>query len=256
MKKKFSFMIALAMFVNSGCIGAATIKGDGNIISAERNLSDFGQIQINVAGNVKVHIGSAPRVVIKTDANLMNYVETEISGGILQIKCKGECRYTKMEIEIYTQTLNGLYIHGSSDVETLQKIEADKFDLKISGSGSVKVAEMKTNSLNLSVAGSGSVKMDAVDCTEDISSSIAGSGDIYVKGSSKQLNIAIAGSGDFKGENLQVRSANVKISGSGDAKVWAEDELNVNIAGSGDVFYKGTPKLNLKTAGSGSVKSL
>jgi hypothetical protein len=54
----------------------------------------------------------------------------------------------------------------------------------------------------------------------------------------------------------RVRSedARVNIAGSGDAKVWARNQLDVAVAGSGDVDYYGDPRVRKSVAGSGDLR--
>ena len=50
---------------------------------------------------------------------------------------------------------------------------------------------------------------------------LAGSGDITLKGTTKDLTTKIAGSGDFNGSNLSSKNVTAKITGSGDISVFA-----------------------------------
>ena len=65
---------------------------------------------------------------------------------------------------------------------------------------------------------------------------------------------SIAGSGDVNAANLVGQTVKVRIAGSGDVRVHAEQLLDVSIAGSGDVIYRGTPVLRKSIAGSGEVR--
>lgn len=112
---------------------------------------------------------------------------------------------------------------------------------------------------------------------EDLS--LAGSGDIYVKGDVKgaSLLVNVAGSGDIAIERISVGNFDVNVSGSGDVKVNDRSSANnaeykvagsgsissrnvmaksveVNIAGSGDVNVYASDNLSVKIAGSGNVE--
>jgi len=50
--------------------------------------------------------------------------------------------------------------------------------------------------------------------------------------------------------------ATIKIYGSGDADVFADEKLDVHVAGSGDVTYKGNAQVSSSIAGSGRVKKV
>lgn len=108
----------------------------------------------------------------------------------------------------------------------------------------------------ISIAGSGSVR--AADLKEPVLSiSIAGSGDISVKGTADAVDVSISGSGDVDTQGLVAKSVKVQISGSGAATVSATEVLDAQITGSGDIQYTGNPptvKKNIK--GVGNIKPI
>jgi hypothetical protein len=66
--------------------------------------------------------------------------------------------------------------------------------------------------------------------------------------------LTIAGSGQVWAARLESRRARITLQGSGQATVWAKDDLNATIAGSGRIAYYGKPQLSQTIAGSGSVR--
>ena len=109
----------------------------------------------------------------------------------------------------------------------------------------------------ISIAGSCDVMgKDAFENQGDLEISIAGSGELKLAGSGKNIKISIAGSGDVDLSAFNGNKCSVDIAGSGDAKVGEMESLDVSIAGSGDVRYKGSPKVNSSIAGSGYVEKM
>ena len=106
--------------------------------------------------------------------------------------------------------------------------------------------------LNMSVSGSGDLEVD-VDGS-GIDGRISGSGKILAEGTADNIELSISGSGKFSGENLKAKTASARISGSGNAKVYATEEVEASISGSGTVYYKGDPKRKYANS-SGSGKS-
>jgi hypothetical protein len=65
----------------------------------------------------------------------------------------------------------------------------------------------------------------------------------------------VIGSGSFKGLELDSNDTDVKVAGSGQAKVVANEILKARVNGSGTIVYKGNPEnVNNKTNGSGKIK--
>ena len=108
--------------------------------------------------------------------------------------------------------------------------------------------------LEVSVTGSGDVVLDLTSTTID--AKITGSGDMTLSGTVKDLEVKLSGSGDFKGSALKAENTQAYVSGSGDAEVYASNNLKARVNGSGNIDYSGNPKTNdTKVLGSGSISS-
>ena len=67
----------------------------------------------------------------------------------------------------------------------------------------------------------------------------------------------ISGSGDIEALDMKTKRCDISISGSGDAEVWATDEIKASISGSRDIKYKGdAPKVHARASGSGDVRPI
>ena len=90
---------------------------------------------------------------------------------------------------------------------------------------------------------------------KNLKASLAGSGDLHLRGRSDEADYSIAGSGDIRAADFVARRTKVNIAGSGDAQVHATESLQTSIAGSGDVVYHGKPaSVKSNVVGSGEVK--
>ena len=75
-------------------------------------------------------------------------------------------------------------------------------------------------------------------------------------GETKDAKIQINGVGDCDATALKAENATVKIAGSGDVKIFADNNLDVTIRGVGSVYYKGSASVSQKISGSGEVKRM
>ncbi len=114
----------------------------------------------------------------------------------------------------------------------------------------VKIAVPDLDAVRLD--GSADARVDGVHGA-GLSLAVHGSGDITVAGRADDLSYECAGSGDATLDDLQVRTADVRIYGSGGVHLAVSDALNVHIYGSGDVIYRGSPHVQQTVMGSGSV---
>jgi Putative auto-transporter adhesin, head GIN domain len=104
----------------------------------------------------------------------------------------------------------------------------------------------------IAVEGSGDVEADGIDAaTLEVSSE--GSADIVLTGSAAALDVEVDGSGSADLADLRARAARVKVRGSGDADVRADERLDVDVDGSGSVRYHGDPELTQRVEGSGDL---
>lgn len=212
------------------------IKGNGNITTVTRTISDYNKIGVGGDFNVTLVKGNENTITIKADENLLEYIETEVDKSSLSIKIKKGYQIRpkkRVEITIPFNIIEGVSLAGSGIIQTNDII--------------------KSNNLKLSLAGSG--KIDLEVAAKDLDTNIAGSGNIYLIGTTNKFECSISGSGNINGNNLKVKIVDVKIAGSGNLKVNVLEEINAKIAGSGNVIYSGDPEIiKSKSAGSGSVR--
>jgi len=210
------------------------VQGSGNIITQEREVSEFSKVHLKGSGKVFLTPGKKQSLEIKTDDNIMPLIETDVSGKKLTISHgKHHLRPTVFEVFITVKNLKGVAISGSGDISGTGRFVTDTFYAEISGSGDVDL-EVETSKL---------------------ASKISGSGAIRLAGKAQDYTVSISGSGEINAFDVQAETVSVKISGSGDCRVHAAESLDAKISGSGDVYYRGRPQINTKISGSGSLKS-
>lgn len=238
MKKLLTSLVAL--FIISANINAQfftkKIKGNGDIITKTRTVSNYDKIGIAGAFDVKLFKGKEGEITIKADENLMEYIITEVKNGELKIKTKKNYNIRGSKTIIITIPFNDISavsLAGSGDINSDDIIDSSDLKLSLAGSGN----------LNLNIS------------SKNLTSSIAGSGNMNVKGDSKEFTCSIAGSGNINGYNLKASKVNVKIAGSGNVKVHAINEIHAKSEGSGNIYYTGNPSIEkTSSVGSGSIK--
>lgn len=213
---KFSAAVVfISAFLFSSC-KKEIIRGKGDIVSQERAVSNFSRIKIKGLTDITVVQGSSFRVTVSDYENLVNEIETSLSGEELTIGYKRDIWVTKgnSKATITMPSLKGVRVDGSGDFIIDGPFTGTSFfSVQINGSGNV-----------------------------NINNAIVDEADIH-----------ISGSGDVKNFGLQCKKATVKISGSGNAELTVSEFLDVRIDGSGDVYYKGNASVNTRINGSGKV---
>jgi len=234
---QLSTLFTFIAFMTAGCIfivNGKSTQGSGNIVTGEREVSEFNKIHLKGSGNVFMTLGEKQTLKIKTDDNIMPLIETVVSGDKMIISHgKHHLRPTVFEVFITLKDLAGVAISGSGDVSGKSRFVADAFYAEISGSGNIDL-EVETGMLDTKISGSGS---------------------IHLVGKAEDYTVSVSGSGEINAFEMQAKNVLVKISGSGNCRVHATESLDAKISGSGDVYYKGRPRINTKISGSGSLKS-
>ena len=213
-------------------------KGDGEIVTEERNHSGFDEISLATSADIYYVQAEVYSVEIEASQNLMPLIETEVIGDRLKIKRKNNtCLRGDNKINIYISSpeISRFSISGSGNVFAGGSLVSDNLDISISGSGDVKLDSLSVNNIDMSISGSGDLALTSADTADN-------------------QNIKISGSGNINAFNLPVKNSKISIAGSGNCRVHAIDNLDVKISGSGDVIYKGTPVINSNIAGSGSLR--
>jgi hypothetical protein len=214
-------------------------SGSQSIVKETRDVTGFTKVSFGVAGNLYISFGPEFKVVLEGEKDLLEDIETDVSGDRLIIRKDNYWRldmHEKVTVYITMPELEGLGVSGSGKAEVKDAV--------------------KTNDLSLSVSGSG--KLYTTDVTvANLDCGISGSGDIIFggNGNATRADISISGSGNYSGESLKIGSAEIHISGSGNCSCTVSETLRASVSGSGNVSYLGNPKVDARVSGSGHVRS-
>lgn len=77
---------------------------------------------------------------------------------------------------------------------------------------------------------------------------------VTVDGAANELMATMSGASRLDAESLQVKTAELSISGAGKAEVSASDVLKVAISGAGKVTYSGDPTIEKHISGAGTIR--
>jgi len=247
MKKIQSLIFVLAVSVSlmlTPCVAfAKDIKGDGNLVTKSIPISKFSKIEIET--NVEVNFSQATSkrsLEFTVDKNLWDFYDIYTKNDILYIKIKDpkdnkRPNPTKILIVVSSEKLEEIEIAGSSVFNFCTAFTSPKLSLDLAGRCKINANKFP-------------VTID--ECLFDM----AGSCQVYLKGTVLQAEIDLAGSGSVKALDCKFDKLSVDLAGSGTVEAHVTKKLDVEIAGSGVVSYKGTPKVSSDIAGSGKVKKL
>jgi hypothetical protein len=226
----------------------STSKADTPFVTVDRHVSDFNSLHISGPFDVHIAQGTTESVTLDAPKELLDRIVTEVNSGELRISNKhdnwGWSEKSWWSDKSWWRHHKKIVVHIT--VKNLNSI-------KLSGSGSALFEEgISASSLKLMVRGSGNMQ-GKVD-VKQLESHISGSGGIKLSGTAESSSISVTGSGNFTAPELITSNSAVHLSGSGGAKINANDKVDAAISGSGGVSYTGTAKMvTSKKSGSGSI---
>lgn len=233
--KAFVALVGIAITaIFSGC-NVNCIKGSGTEKSEDRKVADF--TKLDIAGGYKVVLkqDSSLNVHITADDNLLEHIQTEITGDELKIYTKPSiCSSGQITLIIGVKNLEELHNAGAIDLSSDGKLNTK--DLKIELAGASKV-DLDLNADRLMTRGSGS-------------------SEIKLKGQAANHDIRLTGGGSLDALDFVVSTYNIEGTGAIDCKVNVLKELNVHSTGAADIEYKGNPTINSSKTGASSIKKI
>jgi hypothetical protein len=168
------------------------IIGDGNITKESRVLQTFNEIKIDGSVNLIAICGSAQKVELEADSNLISLIKTDVINKTLHVYSdKNYSSKNKQVLYISIENLSKISLNGSSSIK-ISDLSNELFEIIINGSGNI-IADGKTKVFMIDINGSGSIQSENTE-SENVNIKISGSGNAEVK-AIDTLNISIRGSG-------------------------------------------------------------
>ena len=234
-----AFLIASSQLDASSAL--ITVINSKKIAADEtRNVSGFTGISSAGSYNVTVTMGNTESLKMEGSAEQIAEIETIVENGILKIRSKKRSGGWNNN---WTGKVN-IYVSA----KTLKSIA-------LSGSGDMYIkGVVKSNNVLTTLSGSGSITL-AVDA-KNFSAAISGSGEIKASGKADNAKINVDGSGDFEGKGLRTNITSAKVSGSGDISINADEALEAAMSGSGNIRYSGDANVKTTKSGSGRISKL
>lgn len=235
MKNLITLVLALACITTVNAQRNKKVKGNGNVVTIERNTGDYDGIQVGGFYEVELIEGSEGKITLEGEDNILEYVETKVRAGSLTIKSVNNMNLKpteKVTIKVPVQRIDNIRLSGSGKVIGKKTLDLDHLKIRTSGSRNL---DLTMDSKNLSITTSGSSR-------------------IKLRGNSGNLDVTTSGSSIINAYELEAEKAKIVLSGSSRVRVTVNKDIDARVSGSGNIRYKGNPeKVNTKTSGSGKV---
>jgi len=207
--------LALALLAVLLLVSACSVtKGSGRVVTETREVGGFTKVELSGSGELTIEKTGTESLSVSAEDNLLPQLTSDVSGDTLTLGTKPNTSILPTKPITYSLTVK------------------DLTGIAVSGSVSVQVSNLMTNSLRTKISGSGT---------------------ITASGAVNDQDVDISGSGHYQAEQMTSKAVKAQISGSGTASVLATDLLDVKIGGSGTLTYSGNPQVTQEISGSGKL---
>lgn len=213
-----------------------SIKGEGATVSENRSTAAFSGVRLAIDADVYLSQGAAQSIRVEGQRNVLDVLQTEVRDNQLSIGFDRTQvrRHDPIRIYLTLPALTSVDVSGSGQVAGQGPWNASDLHLNVSGSGGVALPQL---------------------IARDLRTTLSGSGDVQLGGTARHQQLTISGSGKLYAFALAHTTADVNISGSGQAELSVTEALQATISGSGTVHYRGRPAITSRISGSGRVVS-
>ena len=258
MRLKFNFFkLAILCFVQVFIFNPAQA---GDYTKRTYKLPHFTKVKVATRLNVDIINGKKDFILVKTSKDRFKNLILEVRNNTLIIRNK-----VNKKRHVFS-------IFGSDDEAKVYIHIPQIVSVSISGSGSVRIKNMKTREMNVRIEGSGKVLLTGTCRTLDvmiygsgffrsenlncknIDFSITGSGTAELIGKCKNLDILVKGHVEFEADGLECDKAEVSLNGTGNISLHANKSADIDMNGSGEVIiYGNPPRFGKSIKGDGNV---
>ncbi len=220
MKNLVRIAIVLLLFVSTTSCLFDGVKGNGNVITKNRKISnDFVRIKVSRGLDVYITKSSDLSLVVEADENLHELITTEVKNGTLVITSTKNIGFAKAKIiHLSVENLNEILVSSGAEVSTENTFFTEKLKVDASSGAQVK---LQVNVKELSCETSSGAMVDLMGSANDFTAGSSSGSNINAfelnsknckanatSGSSIKVNVSL----DFEGKASS--GAHIKYTGS------------------------------------------
>lgn len=220
MKRKLVLALLSFPLLLSSCIFSPTIKGNGNVVTQEREVDLFDEIKASRGINLYLTQGESTSLVIEADENLLEVIETEVAGDELIIRSTANVKNAK-SYKVFVTAPEFEVIKG------------------LAGCNIFSETELSANELELRASAGSNFNLEINAQTVDVSAS-AGS-NMKLKGLAEDFYGKASSGSNIKAEDLKTKNAEAKVSSGANIWITANNRLEAGANSGGNIFYAGEP---------------
>lgn len=225
----------LSILVFLACTRKDNVTPTGPVIKDNRPVSDFTAIDIRDGMRTIIRIDTFDEVVVETNQNLQQFVETKKQGSTLIVEIDNSVNFppgTIVNIYITAQILLGIEASGGSDLLCLDTLNVKSLNMDLSGGSQYEGDVVVRNTFTVEQSG-GSL--------------------LSLSGSVENYNLTSSGGSITEGFTLTTNRFTCDISGGGIVTMTITGNLSVTASGGSSINYRGGGSVGTSNLSGGSV---
>ena len=200
-----------------------TIVGSGNLVTQQKDFSDFSAIEVSSAFEVEISQSSFYSISITADDNVLEYVQVSKTGNTLNVGMQtGSYQSTTLQVEIEMPEIDSLGLSGA----TLGIIEdfsfSEPFVVELFGASNLEMTNMNVGDFEVELSGASA---------------------LIAEGSGNDLVSIVEGASSLDLTDFPVNNSNLDVSGASQATVNMDGTLDAVVSGASTVYYIGEPTM-------------
>ena len=212
--------------------------------SEERNVGNFTGIKVSSGIKVNFTQGDKQEVRVETDQDKLQYIATEVRGGILNIYVKNPTKknvnFNKIFVNVVAPEITEISTIAGSSLTVLNTLNADKIDLNCT-SGSLLNGDFNIKNTAKVTVTSGANLNANLKASQLNFEGTSGSTAV-INGSVSQANFDLTSAANCNAQNLSIENAVSTVTSAANLSVNVSGNLKADASSGGKIRYRGNPK--------------
>ena len=229
-------VILVLLITTSSCFmeGITGIKGNGNVVSEDREISsDFDAIKVQQGINLYLTQGNSTKLNVEADENIIDLLLTEVKNGELKVYFeKNVYRAKARNVYLTTKEISKIRTSSGALVKSENTLQSNILDLDSSSGSSIKIY------------------VNATEVTSECSSGA----DIDIFGNAEIFSAKASSGSSIDADKFEAVDVYAKVSSGASIDVNVTGNLTAKASSGGNVNFEGNPtSVNKDTSSGGSV---
>ncbi len=226
----------------------------------QRTVASFSGVQVSSGIKVSYTQGNEQKVIVNADGDKLQYVKTEVSGGILKIFIenpnKKGLQFKALHVEVISPRLDLVQVNSGAQFNTLNEVSGQNFDLLVESGARLAMDLDASQSVTLE-ANSGANGALNLSTKELILKGSSGA-NLSLNGQAERASYSVSSAAMVNALDLRTNTVVVKASSAANLRIHAMQSVEGEVSSGASVRYRSGQKSssNVRVKSGGSYKSL